>query len=195
MRAGALTPRASPVQRSNGMVTCRSFLSSGLHAWSEMLCISGCTRKRHTHDAKRPAKCYRPILLISDTCLCTVLTGKRLRGWRVFPLPLDNLQQLRLNSDDSDVHASKNDGPAFYRCCSWLVLHVLYIFTAYLFLRRILFLYLDIQCTYLTVHAWSTSFALGRHAHRLVFKSCSTLSTPCSDCADGHAVQGLLGHR
>ena len=42
----------------------------------------------------------------------------------MFPLPLDNLQRLRLKSDGFDAHASKSAGPAFYRCSPWLLLHI-----------------------------------------------------------------------
>ena len=71
----------------------------------------------------------------------------------MFPLPLDNIQQLRLRSDDSDVHASKSAGPAFYRCSHWLVPHMPLISTAAELLRGLLLPCFEIQCRYFAVHA------------------------------------------
>ena len=89
----------------------------------------------------------------------------------MFPLPLDNLQQLRLKTDDSDVHASKNAGPAFYRCSPWLCFTCLRYLQPFSCSEKYYFHILTYSAdTLLCIPV--TSFALGRHAHRLVLKPC-----------------------
>ena len=81
----------------------------------------------------------------------------------MFPLPLDNVWQLKLRSDDSDVHASKNAGPAFYRCSPWLVLYMSLISTAIQLLREALSRCMTYSADTLLCMP-VTSFALERHA-------------------------------
>ena len=54
--------------------------------------------------------------------VCAVMAGKLLKDWRVFPLPLDNLDRLRLEepSQAVGVHSDATSGPTFYRCVFWV---------------------------------------------------------------------------
>ena len=54
--------------------------------------------------------------------VCAVMAGKLLKDWRVFPLPLDNLDRLRLEKPSQAVglHNDAASGPTFYRCVFWV---------------------------------------------------------------------------
>lgn len=42
--------------------------------------------------------------------------GERLRQWRVFPLPLDNLDQLKFSGPGESKEEPTTSGPVFFRC-------------------------------------------------------------------------------
>ena len=53
------------------------------------------------------------------------MAGKLLENWRVLPLPLDNLDRLRLEEPSSSLYKSAAySGPTFYRCWLGLLCHV-----------------------------------------------------------------------
>ena len=54
--------------------------------------------------------------------VCTLMAGKLLKDWRVFPLPLDNLDRLRLEepSQAEGLHSDGASGPTFHRFVFWV---------------------------------------------------------------------------
>lgn len=74
-------------------------------SWHAILCICGCTNQGRTILVHAVSYTY-----------CLPCAGKMLEGWRVFPLPLDNLQALVFHANDTSAHADASaGGPTFFR--------------------------------------------------------------------------------